>query len=129
MKAALNLPFRLVKVMDMGYVTCIYVILAIFLSTVIDEALGKFDKEEADKDGALISVLKTIAHLWFAGVVIYLVRNVVELIPSPFQGIAGYDHFRLKELTTAAVFVFVFLLHQKNLRGRLEYLYEMMVIR
>jgi hypothetical protein len=129
MKAALNLPFRLVKMMDMGYVTSIYVILAIFLSTVLDEALGKFDKGESDREGPLISVLKTIAHLWIAGIIIYIVRNVVELIPSPFQGMAGYDHFRLKELTTAAAFVFIFLLYQKNLRARLNYLYDMMVVR
>jgi hypothetical protein len=129
MKAALNLPFRLVKIMDIGYITTIYVLLAIFLSTVFDEYLGTFSKEDAKKDGNFVFMLKTIAHFWVVGIIIYIIRNVVELIPSPFDGIAGFEHGRLKELTTAAAFVFVFLLYQKNLRNRLEYIYDMMVIR
>lgn len=129
MKDALNLPFRLVKMMDIGYVATIYVVLAIFLSTVIDEFLGPFSKEDAKKEGNFIFTLKTIGLVWMTGIIIYIVRNFVELIPSPFHGLAGFDHLRLKELTNAAAFAFVFLLYQKNLRARLDYMYDMIVAR
>ncbi len=115
--------------MDIGYITSIYVILAIYLSTVLDERVGKFNKEDADKEGNFIFTLKTIGLLWLVGVIIYIARNVVELVPSPFNGLAGYEHGRLKELTTASAFVFVFLLYQKHLKDRLEYMYNMMVAR
>ena len=115
--------------MDIGYITSIYVILAIFLSTILDKTLGKFSKKDAAKEGNFIFTLKTIGLLWLVGIIIYLIRNVVELIPSPFNGIAGYEHSRLKELTTAAAFVFVFLLYQKHLKKRLSYMYDMMMAR
>ncbi len=129
MKDTLNLPFRLVKMLDIGYVATIYVILAVFLSTVIDEMLGPFSKEHAKKEGNFIFTLKTIGLVWLVGIIVYIVRNFVELIPSPFHGLAGFDHLRLKELTNAAAFAFVFLLYQKHLRARLDYMYDMMVVR
>jgi hypothetical protein len=129
MNQALNLPFRLVKVLDIGYVATIYVILAVFLSTIIDEFLGVFNKEEAKKEGNLIFTLKTIGLIWLGGTIVYFIRNFVELIPSPFNGLAGFDHLRLKELTNASAFAFVFLLYQKHLRARLDYLYNIIVTR
>jgi hypothetical protein len=129
MKDGLNLPFRLVKILDIGYVTTIYVILAVFLSSVIDELLGNFSQEEAKKEGNLIFTLKTIGIVWSAGTIVYFARNFVELIPSPFQGVAGFDHLRLKELTNASAFAFIFLLYQKHLRARLDYLYNMLIVR
>ena len=129
MKDSFNLGFRLVKMLDIGYITTIYVILAVFLSTIIDEMLGVFKADEAKKEGHVIFTLKTIGLVWMTGIIVYIVRNFVELIPSPFNGLAGFEHLRLKELTNAAAFAFVFLLYQKNLRARLDYLYEIIVAR
>ncbi len=127
MKDTLNLPFRLIKVLDIGYITTIYVVLAVFLSTVIDEFLGVFNAKEAKKEGNLAFTLKTIGLVWLGGIIVYLIRNFVELIPSPFHGLAGFDHLRVKELTTAGAFAFIFLLYQKHLRARLDYMYDVMV--
>lgn len=129
MNHSLNLPFRLIKIMDIGYITTIYVILAVFLSTIIDEMLGVFNVEDAKKEGHFIFTLKTIGLVWMTGIIVYIVRNIVELIPSPFHGLAGFDHLRMKELTTASAFAFIFLLYQKNLRARLDYMYDIIVAR
>jgi len=127
MKDRFNLAFRLVKMLDIGYITTIYVVLAVFLSTIIDEMLGVFNAEEAKKEGNFVFTMKTIGLVWLGGIIVYLIRNFVELIPSPFNGLAGFDHLRLKELTNAAAFAFIFLLYQKHLRARLDYMYDMIV--
>ena len=127
MKDNFNLAFRLVKMLDIGYITTIYVILAVFLSTIIDEMLGVFNAEQAKKEGNLVFTLKTIGLVWLGGIIVYLIRNFVEFIPSPFNGLAGFDHLRMKELTTAAAFAFIFLLYQRHLRGRLDYMYDMII--
>ena len=59
-----------------------------------------------------------------SGIIIYLVTNIVELIPSPFNGVCGFEHLRLKELKNGVVFVFVFLYFQKNFKSKLQLLYD-----
>jgi len=63
-----------------------------------------------------------IAHIWLCGIIVYLTWNVVERVPFPLDGVAGFAHGKVKELTNAAVFTFVFMYYQKNLRDKLIYL-------
>ena len=120
----LNLSFRLIKIMDIGYVAAVYFFLGILLSTLLDKYFGKFDKEKAKREGLAKFLLRCIVHLWFIGVILYIVRNLSIFIPSPFHGIAGYDHYRLKELTSAAVFSVIFVMYQHSLKDKLELMYE-----
>jgi hypothetical protein len=127
MKRELNLRFRLVKILDIGYVAAIYFLIGIYLSTVMDNYFGKFDKEAAKKEPFWKFTLNCIGHLWLVGIILYIVRNLGEFIPSPLHGIAGYDHYRLKELTSAAVFGVIFVMYQKNLKDKLDFMYERMI--
>jgi len=63
-----------------------------------------------------------IGHIYLCGIVVYFTRNVVERVPFPLDGVAGFVHGKVKELTNAAVFTFVFMYYQKNLRDKLIYL-------
>jgi hypothetical protein len=118
-----ELAFRTVKIMDIGYITTIYFVAAFFISTWIDRrVLGPFKPEVADRKTTLRLFLECLAHIYVVGVVIYIMRNIVEKIPSPWNGVAGLDHLRVKELTNAAVFTFIFLFYQKHLRDKLFYL-------
>ena len=40
---------RIIKLLDIGYITTIYVILAIILAKLCDKKLGKFDEKKASK--------------------------------------------------------------------------------
>ena len=51
-------------------------------------------------------------------------KNIVELIPFPLNEIYGYEHLRLKELHSAAIFTFAILYFQENLQKKLKYLYS-----
>jgi hypothetical protein len=113
--------------MDIGYVAAIYFLLGIYMSTLIDRYFGKFDEKEAKREGPVVFTLKCIGLLWLVGTILYIVRNLGEFIPSPFHGLAGYDHYRLKELTSAAVFSVIFVMYQKNLKGRLDYMYHLLI--
>jgi hypothetical protein len=74
-----------------------------------------------------MQLLDIIVIIWINGVIIYIVRNVVELIPSPFNGMYGLVHVKIKEIQNATPFVFVFvyvlLYFQYPLRQRINYLY------
>ena len=120
-----ELVFRVVKIGDIGYITTIYFLLAFFVSTWVDvRLLGPFQRERNARKSTARLLGECILHIYVVGILIYIVRNLVELIPSPFDGIQGFEHRRVKELTNAAVFTFIFLFYQKHLREKLFYLSE-----
>jgi len=116
-----DLARRGIKILDIGYVTVIYFIFAFFLGVSLDRALGPFDREAAERKSFARLLGECIVHIYFIGIIVYFTRNVVERIPFPLNGVAGFVHGKVKELTNAAVFTFVFMYYQKNLRDRLVY--------
>ena len=124
----LDIPFRLIKILDIGYVTAIYFVVAIILAKIFDEMYGPFNKAAEEKKGMLQRTVELILMMWVYGIVIYLIRNIVELIPSPFDGMYGFEHDRLAELKYAAVFTFIFLYFHSYFREKLMYYYNEFVI-
>lgn len=114
---------RLIKILDIGFITTIYFIFAFIVSTYVDrKILGTFDPVKAQKKTTLRLFAETVFHMYCIGITIYIARNIAEKIPSPFHGIGGFDHFRVKELTNAAVFTFIFIFYQLHLRQKLTYI-------
>jgi len=90
----MDLEFRTIKVLDIGYITVIYFILGILISRVFDVYLGKFNKSNDDKKHIARVGLELIGIIWAIGSIVYLSRNAVELIPSPFEGLYGFKHLQ-----------------------------------
>jgi hypothetical protein len=42
------------------------------------------------------------------------------MIPSPFHGVAGFDHFRLKELGGSAILGATYVYFQTNLKSKIS---------
>lgn len=121
-----DILLRSIKIIDIGYITIIYFMLAFYLSIWVDAKLGDFDKEKAASKSTFRLTLESIFHIYLIGVLIYIMRNLVEKIPFPLDGVQGFIHLKVKELTNAAVFTFIFILYQKHLRAKLEYIRERM---
>ena len=114
---------RSIKILDIGYITVIYFVFAMVCCILIDKIMGKYD-EEIDKNKKTWRLwIEAILYMWFIGVLVYIVRNIVELIPFPLDGYQGFQHMRVKELGNASVFVFIVMTYQFYLKGRLNVLY------
>lgn len=120
----INPGFRFIKMLDIGYTTIIYFVLAIITAVLLDKLYGPFDEKEEKKKTTLRKALDLIGMIWLNGVIIYLVRNIVPHFPSPFNGLYGYQHSRLKELQDAYVFDFVLIYNQTNLVKRMRMFYN-----
>jgi len=119
-----DLLMRSIKMLDIGYIATIYFIFAMVCCILIDKFMGKYD-EEIDKQRPVWKIwMNTVLHMWLIGVLIYIVRNVVELIPFPLDGYQGFQHKKVKELGNATVFVFIVMTYQFYLKGRLNILYS-----
>lgn len=113
---------RSIKILDIGYITTIYFILGVVLAVTCDRSFGKFDLKEEEKKPLWQSILEMIVYLWFLGVVIYIIRNIVPWIPFPLDKMYGFDHLKVKEVTSAATFSFAFLYFQTNYQDKIKYI-------
>jgi hypothetical protein len=119
---------RSIKILDIGYITAIYIILGIVLATICDRNLGKFDEKTENNKPLYQSIIELILYLWFIGIVVYIVRNLVPLIPFPLNGIYGFDHLKVKEVTSAALFSFAFMYFQYNYQDKIKYVVDKLII-
>ena len=115
---------RSIKILDIGYITAIYIILGIVLATICDRNLGKFDEKTENNKPLYQSIIELILYLWFIGVVIYIIRNLVPLIPFPLEGVYGFKHLKVKELTTATVFSISFMYFQVYYQNKIKYIFS-----
>lgn len=120
--------FRLIKIADIGYITILYAISALVVAKAFDILSKKVDTEPNEQKTSVKLFIEIIVYLWVAGILIYGVRNLMELVPSPLDGIFGLEHIRVKELGNAGVFVFIFFYFEESLKKKLTVLYNRLLI-
>ncbi len=119
-----DLILRGIKIIDIGYVTCIYFVVGYMAAFAYDKLLGKFDEAAAREKSTLRLATELIFHVWTIAVLTYAIRNLVELIPFPLHGVYGFNHYRVKELTIAPIFSLVIITFQDHLRDKMRYLFD-----
>jgi len=112
--------FRFAKIMDIGYVTAIYFIIGLIFSRLFEKLFGKFDPKKEEQKHIVQEGAELIGMIWIIGISTYVVRNLVELIPSPFDGVAGLIHKKLKELTGASVYTMIVMGYTFHFRAKLD---------
>jgi len=113
--------FVLVKLLDIGLVTMYFFILGLAAAKTFDGFLGKFDQDGYENNPLWLLFLEIVLQLFFIGIVAYILRNLVKLIPYPLDGVAGFQHTRLKELDGGEVMALVLILFQRNLIDKVFY--------
>jgi hypothetical protein len=119
-----EIKLRSVKIIDIGYITVIYFITAVLLAKLFTKLYGKFDEKKEEKKPFLLRTLELAGMMWIIGIVTYIVKNVVELIPFPLDGLYGFNHMLMKELKMGAVFTFVFLFFEEHFKSKLTHYYN-----
>lgn len=113
--------FVAVKLLDIGLVTIYFFILGLAAAKAFDAIMGDFD-EEGYKDAPIWRLfVEIVVQLFSLGIIAYILRNIVKLIPFPLDGVAGFEHSRLKELDGGEVMALVLILFQRNLIDKVLY--------
>ena len=105
--------FRLIKIIDIIYISIFAVIFGFLLAYISDNIFGRFNKEKYDnevkekKEIRYELFIRMIIVVSYTSILLYLLRNFIELIPSPFNGICGLEHVRVKEIETITGIIFV----------------------
>jgi hypothetical protein len=109
--------FLFIKSIDIMYVVAIQFLVAILLNIPVDRLLKKVDipLDETTPNNYTLSLMgeeiaKVVVAVCILAVVSYFGRLVIRSIPSPFDGISGLKHLKLKEIQSAtALTAFLFL--------------------
>lgn len=119
---------RSIKLIDIGFIFSIYFLLGFILVILTDKIIGKFDPVANNMTSSTVIVIELMFQFWFYGILCYLLRNAVELIPFPLNGYKvgeyTFEHKKVKELGSAWVFGFVYLAYSTNMKDRLTFLYN-----
>ena len=113
---------RLNKMVDIGFITTIYFIMGAIVANMITGYQDKFNSKESDKNTLIKNIFSLVILIWINGVLIYFARNLIEIIPYPFDNFFGFQHKKVKELGAATAFTFVLLYYQPNLNNMMKYL-------
>jgi hypothetical protein len=124
-----DILMRSIKIFDMGYITILYVTLSLVCAMSVDKLFGDFDEKIESKKPLWRLTLEFILTIWLYGVLIYVVRNLIELVPFPLDGYHGFSHKRVKELNSAMVFTFTFVLFSKYLKAKLDFYYKFLKLK
>jgi hypothetical protein len=109
---------------DIGYITVLYFLSGFIVARLIDNYINKYNKAVEDKKTSFQLIMEIVFFLWINGMLIYLIRNTIELIPSPFENIYGLKHDLLNELKYAPILEFTLLYYQVHLTDKLKNLYD-----
>ena len=120
----IDLGLRLAKIADIGYITILHFLSGFSIACVLNKNTKPFNQKEESKKPIYHIILYVIWYLWITGIIIYILKNIIEHIPSPFEGLFGLRHYRVKELSDAPILAFVLLYYQTHLTQRLEFLYK-----
>lgn len=103
--------FTTVKVVDLIYMMTIYFIVAFFVSLVIQKIIRLLfpDETNTQLQSKLLKFVKIIFSISLIVIVSYFLRNLIQILPFPFDGVAGFDHHKLKELQGGMLTTLLFL--------------------
>jgi len=119
-----NLLLRLIKFIDIGFLTIIYTFFAFLFAKITDRTLGPFNSTKESEKPKWKVTIELFILIWIFGLLMYLVRNVVILIPFPLDGFQGFSHIKVKELHVPIVFSFLYLLVGQHFRAKIQYYYN-----
>jgi hypothetical protein len=118
---------RVIKIVDIGFISIIYFLLGLYIAIFINKVMGKYDHNINKSKTTCQLLIELSIHIWGVGVLAYLARIIVRLIPFPLDNFNNFDHSRLREIPNASPFIYILLLLLPHIRGKTRIIYDRFV--
>ena len=111
---------RSIKIFAIAYFFVLAFVFSFFIAKYIDLFFDYIYGDNYKSKNINILYLEALSQIIVLGIVSYIIRNIIHLIPFPFEGIYGFQYLKVKEViapVTVTLFLFIFQYkYQKKLR-------------
>lgn len=114
---------RSLKIIDISLITIIYFVIGFVSSYYINKIYTsiKFNYRLLPK---WVIFIEVCGQLVVIAILVYIIRNLVTLIPLPFDGFFGFQHSRVKELNSGGIALgFGLFYGQTDLKEKMVYIF------
>ena len=114
--------FRTIKIIDIAYITVLFFIFAYIPGYYLNELFMYIYGTDFDKKTNTILYLEVLSQIICIGIITYIGRNLVQLIPFPLDGVNGFEHSRVKELSSGGFITVFLVMFQYSMQDKLVFI-------
>lgn len=117
-----NIIIKSIKLIDIGYIIVLDFLAGYYSAIFLDHFFFKlFGNHNLNKNKFRV-LCEILIQVMITGIIAYILRNLIEYVPFPLNGVSGYNHMRVKELRDGPILLFFIFLFQYKLQEKVEYL-------
>ncbi len=111
---------RSIKIFDIIYLTILYFITALILAFAIDSLLIYLFGDDHTKKSKYMLMAEILLQIILTAIAFYIFKNLLELIPFPFQCFYGYNHDKVPLYKNASILMTLLILMQYELHDKVN---------
>ena len=119
-----DFALRSIKVIDLIYITILYFFIGFMLAFFLDLCSEKIYGYEYDSKSTIRLIGEVVTQVASVTVMAYILRNLVQLIPFPLEGVYGFEHLRVREVSSGALITTFGTIFFYDLQNKLYYIRE-----
>ena len=119
---------RSIKIFAIAYFLTLSFIVCFSLGKYIDNFFEYLYGTNYESKNINILYIEALSQIIFLAIVSYMLRNIIQMIPFPFEGIYGFQYMKVREVTvpsTITLFLFIF---QYKYQNKLSYIKDNSII-
>lgn len=116
--------YRIVKSLDIAILFGIWTVLGFLIGKELNKLFPVFIEKKYNKKNYITILLEVWIQFACVGIIVYVIRNIIELIPSMFENKYGFTRKRLKELNSTVPLIWIMLYYQDTAKAKLTYLHQ-----
>ena len=115
---------RFIKMIDLSFLGILYFLFASLSSVGLDKLFPEYEEEVYSKKDIFDIFLECVLIISLIMIIIYIIRNIIQIIPFPLDGYMGYKHSRLKEMNGGVLLSFSVVIFQNSFKDKILHLFR-----